>query len=125
CQLRHPLLRNVGLFLVGTAMVLTNLQLPQYLVLLVVILSYAYSLGWKLIRGLLFLGLGFVGGAGSLFVLYASHTGALEAFRTTLQQQAGQSVWEKMGDLHSYFEYDGRLTAIFLLLLVSFVVRRR
>jgi hypothetical protein len=120
-----PLLRNVGLFLVGTVMVLTNLQLPQYLVLLVAILSYAYSLGWKLIRSLSPLGAGFVGGAASLFLLYASHPGALAAFRTTLQQQAGQSVWEKFGDLHTYFEYDGSLAAVFLLLLVSFVLIRR
>ena len=121
----HSWIRNAGLFVVGAVMVLTNLQLPQYVVLLVVILSYAYALGWKLVKRLSFLGLGFAGGAGGLFLLYASHPGALEAFRTTLQQQAGQSVWEKMGDLHAYFEYDGSLTAIFLLLLVSFIVLRK
>ena len=121
----HSWIRNAGLFVVGAVMVLTNLQLPQYVVLLVLILSYAYSLGWKLLQELSSLGVGFAGGAGGLFLLYASHPGALEAFKTTLQQQAGQSVWEKMGDLHAYFEYDGSLTAIFLLLLVSFIVLRK
>ena len=77
------------------------------------------------LRGCLFWGLGLAGGAGCLFLLYASHPGALEAFGTTLQHQAGQSVWEKMFDLHFYFEYDGSLTDIFLLLLVSFIAIRK
>lgn len=122
CTFRQPVIRNICLCLVGAAMVWTNLQLPQYVLVLVLILAFTFSLWSTLIRKLAFLGLGFVAGGASLLLLYASQPGALNAFFITLRQQAGQSVGEKLHDLHSYFEYDASLVALFVFLLASFVV---
>ena len=90
----RPVIRNGCLFVLGAAMVLTNLQLPQYAVALVLIVTYAYSLGSATVWKLGFLYLGMVAGGVALLVVYASHSGSLDAFRVTIQQQAGQSRLE-------------------------------
>ncbi len=74
------IVRNVSLLFLGTAMAMTNLQLPQYAVALTLILSYAYSLRFVVIWRLRFLWLGFFAGGVSLVLLYASHPGSLRAF---------------------------------------------
>ena len=125
CTVPRPIIRNVCFFVIGAVMILTNLQMPQYVLLLLLILTYAYSAGFGLLWKVRFLFLGFVAGGASLFLLYASHSGALTAFWVTLRQQAGQSVWEKLQDLPNYFQYDFSLAALLLFLLASFWVVRR
>ncbi len=119
-----PSVRNSFLFVLGTAMLLTNLQLPQYMVVLALIVSFAFSLGFTLMWRLRFLWLGFAAGGVSLLLLYASNSGSLQGFFLTLRQQAGQPLRDKVTDLHYYFQYDASLGALFLLLLVSFAVVR-
>jgi hypothetical protein len=122
CTVSQPLIRHICLCLIGAAMVWTNLQLPQYVVVLALILAFTFSLWSTLIWKLAFLGLGFVAGGASLLLLYASQPGALNAFFITLRQQAGQSLGEKLHNLHLYFEYDASLVALLLFLLASLVV---
>ncbi len=123
--LPKPLLRNICLFVLGVCMVLTNLQLPQYAVALVLILSYAYSRRFALLWRVRFLYLGHVAGGAALLLLYALHSGALNAFRINLKQQAGQPIGEKLHHLSAYFQYDASLVALLLFLLVSLAIVRR
>ena len=124
-SLTRPLLRNACLFVVGVCMLLTNLQLPQYALALVLILSYAYSQRFALLWRLRFLYLGNVAGGAALILLYASHNGALNAFRINLRQQAGQPLGEKLHHFSFYFQYDASLVALLLFLLVSLAIVSR
>ena len=118
----RPLLRDACLFVVGVAMFLTNLQLPQYEVALVLILSYVYSLRFGLLWRLRFLFLGNVVGGAALLLLYATHSGTLNAFRINLQQQVGLPISEKLHHFSHYFQYDASLLALLLFLLVSVAI---
>lgn len=122
--INKSVIRNSCLLILGAAMALTNLQLPQYAVALILILTYVFSLGFTAIWRLRFMYLGFLVGGVTLILLYACHHGTLEAFRTNLQQQAGQSIWIKLHDLNYYFQYDPSLIALVVFLLASLAIVR-